>query len=216
MPYKFKFQIDGDDFFTAKLISQQCSANCKNGNRCRKQVVIGLPYCYVHLLSIKHLRIKESTIANAGNGLFTQNKSAGENDIIYKKGETIGEYLGEYLNLNTMNERYAYEEGNTAPYAVEITDDTLFIDASLYRSYPSIINHSNTPNQINVKFNNPNRRVQPNTIKMVATKNIRNNTELFANYGRQYHFQNNHQTVKSRNYPEAYNKMMPEEKKSEA
>jgi hypothetical protein len=181
MPKRFIFHIDLEHHFAANLKSDQCSANCKNGNRCRKRVIIGLPYCYVHLLSVMHLRIKPSTVVNAGLGLFASDPKAGENDIIFNKGDVIAKYTGELINKAELEHRYG---DNTAPYALEISKDK-YIDAATERGAMSLANHTSSKSA-NASFQNPNYRNNSVTVK--AVKNIKNNTEILINYGNKYRF----------------------------
>ena len=190
--HHFTFYIDNDNKFESFLESKQCTGICKNGNQCRKIVVLGLPYCYVHLLSQKHLRIKKSTIEGAGNGLFSMDTKKGENDIIFKKDEIIGAYTGEILNRDQLDERYG--EDNTAPYALQISNNK-YVDASIQRCFMSICNHGNNT-KANARFVNSVSRggITPNYLIIRATKPIRNNCEILINYGKEYKFEYNHET----------------------
>jgi len=65
----FHFQTDDDRVnFHQKLESFQCTHIINNGQQCRKRCQIGLKMCWIHLLSEKHLRIKDSNISGAGKG----------------------------------------------------------------------------------------------------------------------------------------------------
>jgi hypothetical protein len=55
--------------FDGELKSDQCQHHINNV-QCQKRCQIGLSVCWIHLLSECHLRIKESTIIDAGIGLF--------------------------------------------------------------------------------------------------------------------------------------------------
>ncbi len=89
----------------------------KDRYSCQKEVVIGLPYCWIHLVKKQSLRIMKSKF---GKGLFAQNTirfNKNNNEIIFKKGEIIGLYLGEILTDVDLSKRYGGDR-NTAPYAL--------------------------------------------------------------------------------------------------
>ena len=44
--------------FSGNLQGRRCVGHCRNGTRCSRRSVIGTPYCYQHLKSDCHLRIK--------------------------------------------------------------------------------------------------------------------------------------------------------------
>lgn len=192
MPFRFIFHIDDEHVFEAHLISAQCVANCKSGRRCLHRVVIGLPYCYVHLLTIKHLRIKKSNIPNAGLGLFVEDKTKAIGDVIYKKDSIIAEYTGQIINKQTLEDRYG---NKTAPYALRVSDDR-YIDAALERSFMSIANGYRTKAPCNAQFANPAPRTKRINVK--ALKSIRNGDEILLWYGNEYQFQGNHSTQRKK------------------
>ena len=56
---EFIFKIDNDVIYHGNLVSFQCAAHSKSGSRCKRRCVIGIPFCYTHLLYKNHLRIKK-------------------------------------------------------------------------------------------------------------------------------------------------------------
>ena len=54
---EFIFKIDNDVIYHGNLVSFQCVAHSKSGSRCKRRCVIGIPFCYTHLLYKNHLRI---------------------------------------------------------------------------------------------------------------------------------------------------------------
>jgi SET domain-containing protein len=187
MPYEFKFYIHKNLFFHHLLETEQCVGHNKNGNRCKRKVTIGTPYCFQHLLSIKHLKIQKSKIPNAGNGLFALDKSKPDNAIIFKKGDKIIDYVGEIVTMRTLDERYG--EDNTAPYAVEINKNKdKYEDSALVRGVASLSNQGNTKKQNNSKFG---LNVREGKAILKAWKNIRNGEEILTDYGRDYTFDKN-------------------------
>lgn len=178
--------------FDGKLVSDQCE-HMMNGVRCKKRCQIGLGICWIHLLSKHHLRIKASNIENAGMGLFVIDKSKHVNEIIFRRDQKICLYNGDVLDKYDHRERYGAE---TAPYSAELhmkDGIQMYEDASLRRGVGALINHSN-------KLDNCRMSVKTdNTIGIVATKNIRNNSEILLNYGTEYRL-NSRNTRTATNY----------------
>ena len=181
MPHQFKFKIDHTLHFHCQLISKECIAHKKDGHQCKRMVVIGLPYCWTHLLQIKHLRIKQSTIPALGKGLFAIDSKKKSDEIVFKKGETITNYQGEILNTEELHQRY---DKYTAPYAVQLKTNT-YIDAARVRGVGSLANHNNKLK--NAEFITD-YRSQPQQVKLRAIKDIKNNSEIFISYGKDYKF----------------------------
>jgi hypothetical protein len=62
--------------------SHLCTAHTKKGTLCRQRTAKG-QYCWNHLRSIHGLRIKKSTVPNAGFGLFADRRLSAGTDIDY-------------------------------------------------------------------------------------------------------------------------------------
>ena len=186
MTKEFKFLIDNEVHFECNLESLKCLAIKKDGHRCKNHCVIGTPLCWVHLLYQKNLRIKPSTVHEFGKGLFALNPKLPADTIMFRKGDTIAEYNGQRIDERTLIQRYG---GYTAPYGVELKKNT-YIDAACLRGVASLANHTNNQRLLNAKLVQVYTTL-PQTIKLKATKNIRNNTEIWINYGRAYRFNKN-------------------------
>ena len=182
MPYVFNYHnLNEHKHYNAELECMRCSyTNPQNHKRCSRNVCIGLDLCWQHLEQEKHLKIKQSGVEYAGRGLYAFNKRAPPNAIIFRPNDIICEYIGEHLSDNELTERYG-EEG-TAPYATDsgIAGDN--IDSALRRGVGALINHAIARQSICKWRQNRNN----NRVYIVATKNIRNNQELFINYGAMY------------------------------
>lgn len=178
MPYKFTFNAP-DKTFECILNCDQCQAMTSRGNRrCRRRVCIGLPYCHAHLLYVKYLQIKESTIPNSGKGLFAFKPDAtGDNEIIFHRGDTIIEYHGESVSSADLDDRYG---DYTAPYAIQHSRHR-FEDAACWRGIGAMANHQNA-RRANAEYT-PRR---DGRVWLRATKNIRQGQEIFCNYGVEY------------------------------
>ena len=185
MPYVFNYENNnvGDETeFRRNLVCLRCSHLNPNKNppRCRRNVCIGLDLCWQHLEQINHIKIRVSTNLDAGKGLFAFQKGGAPNAIIFRENEIICEYIGEHLTDDELTERYG--EDGTAPYATDtgIAGDN--IDCAVRRGVGALINHA--PNrQVNCKWRTNRNN---NRVFIVASKTIRNNQELFLNYGARY------------------------------
>lgn len=188
MPYKFEYIPDDEDedAFTCLLQCERCTATTKTGRRCARNTCIGIKYCWMHLLSMKKLRIKESTIPNSGKGLFAIDKTKGPRAIIFKgprrgtdNGETIIEYDGEIINDDELVRRYGEYTG---PYATRGGPD-INEDGACKRGVGNLANHK-TGAQANAKFKHKlnGRGGTFDHFELVATKPIRNDDEIFINY----------------------------------
>jgi len=113
-----------------------------------------------------NLFIKESTIENIGNGVFT-NKSI-------KNGQNI-----EICPIIKINNKFLFQQGN-------ILNDYIFNDPLnddnkiLVFGYGSIYNHSNDPN-VDYYYDNDN-----NKMIFKAIKDINKDSELFISYGKKW------------------------------
>ena len=179
MPKRFKFFIDDELHFACNLKPHQCSAIKPNRQQCSKRTVIGTDMCWTHLLYRKHLRIKSSNVAEGGKGLFALDPKRGDNDIIFKTGQTIIFYGGDIISKPELDRRYGVY---TAPYGVEIqgvdgNGEQRYRDTACDRGIGSLANHGNSRKE-NARFS------MGNVLNLKATKNIRNGQEIFINYNK--------------------------------
>ena len=184
MPYYFKFydrQEDDDPKFSCRLQAERCSGRTKAGNQCSQSSVIGTPWCWTHLLAVKHLRIKDSTVAGAGKGLFALDKSRPTGEIMFRPGQDIIEYGGELIGKREADRRYG---NKTAPYGLDVSAANVR-DAACERGVGSLANRPPRGTAANARLS-ANARTQ--TGKLVATKVIRNGGEIFVAYGSAYNF----------------------------
>lgn len=188
----FHFKAN-DHVFSKQLESVRYTGISKTGNQCGKRCLIGTSKCWIHLLSDHKLRIKPATNPAMGLGLFACNRTD-DNAIVFRKDDLVIVYGGETITLATLHERYMR---HTAPYGVEIRKDALFKDCAVDRCIGGHINHG-TNRVANCRFV-PYR----GEMKIRSVKNVRNNEELFVNYGRTYNQreQNVISTTSSRKRP---------------
>ena len=185
MPYQFKYYIGNNLHFVGNLHCERCIATNKNGSQCKRQVCIGLPYCFSHLQSLKYLKIKPSTIPNAGKGLFASQTGVRPNAVVFNTNAVIIEYAGEIITSREIIQRYNYYN---APYAIRINSNR-YEDAALERGAASLANHEEytTGNAVFRPF----KRNNQDFMRLIATKPIRNGEEIFADYGADYDFNDN-------------------------
>lgn len=184
--FHFHPSNDPDDNFDAQLETQRCDYHIIRNNRtrrCKRHVIIGLPYCHSHMKKAMHLECKRSSINGAGLGLFAYSPSKDKKpSIVFKKNAFICEYNGEIIDKDELEERY---HDFTAPYAIQVTR-TRFEDGALERSVGSLINHKPVPRS-NCKFAIHKTQGQ-HRVYLKASKNIKHGDELFVSYGRSYRF----------------------------
>jgi len=178
MPYRFTFEGDTTEF-QGNLETLRCAEIKPDGQRCKCKCAIGTPYCHVHLKYRHHLQIKQSTIPDAGKGVFAVGKPG---EIVFRAGDPIIPYDGQKITRHTLEERYG---PNTAPYAVESGNTgTKIEDAALHRGAGAVCNHA-TGHKVNARIRWSTARKQH---EIVATKIIRAGAEVFVNYGGIYQF----------------------------
>jgi SET domain-containing protein len=189
MPYTFTYKQSNDDVFKCRLEKYQCEyTNEKTGKRCKRHQYIGFPLCYQHLAMEAHLRIARATNIEHGKGLFAYN-GTNNDEVVFKKDQRIIQYNGEVVNKEELDRRYGGTNADTAPYAFQANKNS-FIDSSCLRSAGSLANHRplRTANA-KLYFYSGDKKAY-----IKATKNIRNNEEIFVNYGPNYRFMDNHET----------------------
>ena len=141
---------------------------------------MGLPYCHVHLKYKHHLRIKKSLIPDSGDGVFVINPKKDDNEVIFKSGAIICMYEGKVMTVEELEDIYG---DYNAPYGVLLNNHEVE-NADIHRGVGAMINHKNNKQQVNCRIS-VNRQ---NRAQIVATKNIKNNAELYLHYGDAYKF----------------------------
>ena len=190
MPYRFTFLIQNELEFSQELVCNRCEGLTKGGNRCNRRVCIGVPYCFQHLQSVLHLKIKPSNIPNAGKGLFALDKRLGTNAVVFRHNprnqylsDEICNYSGEITSLDTLETRYG---DPTAPYAIQIIENQRFEDGAVKRGIDSIANQSTVAFPANARFVVKRINGRNHHIALKAIRNSRNGEEIFVDYGLDY------------------------------
>ena len=163
--------------FDGQLRTMRCEYILPSGHQCRRNCTIGLPYCFSHLPKEYQVEVKKSKIPNSGNGVFAIDKSKGNNDIIFRTNDEIIPYYGENVTRQELDRRYGHN--NTAPYGIQKRNG--FEDGALSRGIGTLVNHK-------ARGANEALKNSRGTIVIKALKNIKNNEELYTNYGNNYKF----------------------------
>ena len=169
--------------------------------------MMGIEYCSAHMAQEMKLKIKTSTIPDAGLGVFAfltkenkeQNRVANEIynsqrnvrplprnaiNIVFRKNDVIGNFEGERIDGEELEKRYDTDEQNyTAPYAIKLRGDS-YIDPALKRGVLGMINTKLNDNDNNVRSKIV--RNNRNIIQVIATKDIFDGEELFMYYNDDY------------------------------
>lgn len=176
--------------FTCALECQQCEFIKSDGQRCRNRVCFGTPLCWVHTKRVYGVQSRDSTVANAGKGLFATKD--------FEEGEYIIPYIGEIITENCLNQRY--DDEITAPYTTDFSRRR-YIDSACQRGTASRANglfrsngRSRTRRVHNAEIvNRPSQGIW-----LQATRDIDRGNEIFVWYGNNYILQNNHETKRTR------------------
>lgn len=146
---------------------ERCKFIKSNGQKCKRNTCKGF-LCWQHSMIDLGIRVKKSTIPNAGFGLFATKDM--------KKDHKIGEYNGIKMTKKEVDTKYK----GTAEYV--ICDKNRCIDGSHPNS--SFVRYMNrAPKKPNAKFKNMNNNHQ---ISVKTTKHVPRGSELFVKYGRAF------------------------------
>jgi hypothetical protein len=177
---------------TGTKYCNQCQFITAKGTRCRKNTCMDLTYCWIHL-RIKHrVRIAPSLIKvngkSIGLGLYAQDPNTHEDKraIVFRKGDIIGRYVGEEIKtqeqLAHRYDKFVDKQRileQTAPYAVVQHNGKIY-DALCHRNFIAYANDARGTNMTN------NATLNPRSVYLHATKNIRNGDEILWNYTKGY------------------------------
>jgi hypothetical protein len=118
------------------------------------------------------LKVKKSTIRNAGLGLFTT--------VDLGKGENIAEYSGEFIASDD------YIEGSS-DYALQFTKETI-IDAKSTQTHVGRYANMCRTNDDECRDNNVrfSKDFRNKKVYLKAKRNIKSGEEIFVSYGRNF------------------------------
>jgi len=175
--------------FDEKLKSVRCKGVTLRGLPCKRNVLIGTPYCKAHLMTVLKLSIRDSDIPNAGKGLFANQKGAAPGHIVFHAGDTITPYEGKRMSKIELNNLYGPDRLVTAPYAIErnyseehrgsIRPRSYVLDGATERGIANLANQA-----MNNEDNNA--KLHEDTAALVAIKDIAQGEEILTSYGNDY------------------------------
>ena len=149
---------------------ERCSAQTKNGMRCKLKTCIRYPYCHIHARKELNLVVKKSNIANSGCGLFTTKELKPKTKIV--------EYFGETLTKNEYKKKYPNEN---AKYVFQ-KNQNLYVNSQCKRGLAAMSN-SHKKSKCNARFSLSKDRSK---IWIIVTKKIKENNEIYTYYGPDY------------------------------
>jgi hypothetical protein len=167
-----------DPTFRCKLQCGQCTHIKPDGARCRNRVCFGTPVCWIHSIKKYGLRVKPSTVPDAGKGLFATKE--------FQEDDWIVPYVGELITENCLVRRY---QERTAAYATANGRRTA-VDSACQRGIASMANGIFNANGAvgplrdhNVVIQNKVFGEAPHGLWLRATEGIPIGRELFVYYG---------------------------------
>lgn len=183
--HTFRFyNQDGTVYWESPLYRAKCNGKLDDGTICGKYTSRIHPYC--HGCTIRHFRVAVSPSLQgpgAGLGLFADDASKHEGDVVFQAGVFIAPYMGEIVSEEVLEERYTGVNGESedevcCPYAIE-TSEGETVDATLLRGPAAFCNDSKLK-----KYNAVLSEVP--ILGIVATKPIHQGEEILVSYGKQY------------------------------
>jgi len=162
-----------------RLYGQMC---CSKG--CPKFTYIG-QLCHDHGIEVANLEVKESTIENAGMGLFAHKIGAAKGDIVFKNGDLVSYYIGLKLDIRSRIKLYGtnYKNKCNNVYTSYYASKTIALDSALKRCFVSYGNSPNSTDSCNSELVLCN--IGP-TLSLIAIDDIRHGDEIFYYYGTRF------------------------------
>jgi hypothetical protein len=155
----------------------RCHAQTKAGTRCKRNTIKYARFCWMHAKSEQGVKIDDSTIPNAGHGLFATRTLPANTKIQYGRPQDI-------VPGNTINQRYG--ANGLGQYVACNHAGTLCADARSTQSGlgrwiddPRNANRNNTRISVGIMQGRP-------YANAVLTKQVPAGRELFAPYGRKF------------------------------
>lgn len=189
--FNYNIQNDNKIAWSCPLLRMKCMHETQRGTKCQRWTSFTLGLCWQHLKLAAHLTVRQTTLKDKKGkrfkylGLFVCSITQPSDAIVFRKGNVITVYLGELVNNKILKTRYPGDE--TAPYTyASRADQKDALDSACVRGVGSLANTctSQNPGCVN------NTKIMKSTPKyfpkLIATKNIKNNQEIFTSYGPAY------------------------------
>jgi len=142
----------------------QCKAKTIYGTQCKNNTNKG-PLCWVHARKQYKVHVNDSRARNADLGLYAYDGKK-DDAIVFKKDQYIVPYLGRHTSL-TPSDPYK-------KFAYKINDRHYISGTNPNSSYARYV--VDRPKRYNSEFITDDRK----HVVVKATKNIRNNKEIYA------------------------------------
>lgn len=117
MPYKYTHTNVTDSeptSFECTLRCERCMASKPNGEQCRRDVCIWLPFCWQHMRQLLGIKIAPSQALPGSLGMFATNG--------FSEGDLVAPYGGEVLTGSQVAKRYGNNEYSVGPYLLYSVD----------------------------------------------------------------------------------------------
>jgi hypothetical protein len=144
---KYKQEIDNVDWTGGPIQCSRCICAKKNGQRCTRSVCIGSLICWQH--GIEYLNVRAGQTKLKFNherlsfaGLFACDQKRNGTAVIFKEGDLVCPYVGEFIEQDELDERYGEGDDTVAPYALNVGHgaNAFIEDSALRRSHGSLAN----------------------------------------------------------------------------
>lgn len=152
--------------------SMRCKANNRKGSRCKRRTRKGY-YCFTHASKIYGVRVKKSSITEAGLGLFTTRT--------IKKNKQIVPYKGKVTTVPREK-----------TYTVKLAANKYLDGSDPLSSFGRYANSCTAKSRREKKCKRNNARITTSTrtnsayLKAAKNRNIKSGEEVFYSYGRDY------------------------------
>jgi hypothetical protein len=156
-------------------------ANCQATNktnhlRCKNRTCTTGKFCWIHLQKILKLRVKTSTIPNAGKGLFAST-GKNTNGVVFKKNQIIAPYTGREYTKADFETQFPGDQ--LKPYAL-LVGRNKYVDA--FSTQSSVARYANDCKGSRKRCNA--KLTEAGNLK--AKFNIKEGQEILASYGSDY------------------------------
>lgn len=157
-----------------------CGARTKAGGHCTLHTIKWGEQCWIHTPLTDHLKIKESQVPGAGDGLFAWDPAkAAAHRPVFRSGSRIDDYSGEVSTERTLDRKYGAD--TQFAYAVK-ADDGKIVNA--WKKNDEVTRYANDPRNnvlYNAEFKGDSR-----TLALWATRDIYHNEEVFVDYSEEF------------------------------
>jgi SET domain-containing protein len=148
----------------------------KTGIRCKLNACTTGPRCWQHTKIVEGVRVKQSTVPQAGLGLFASRS--------FTPNQFVSTYSGEEMTEAQLRQRYENTPyGPFGVYTMEVGRDR-YVDAR--NSNSGNARYINDARGTGKSNNTRITKSADSTRKIKTTKHVAAGSEFFVNYGREY------------------------------